>query len=172
MLKVLSVLASLSLVSLAALSVAHADEEIKPTQPIQLVTPDQGVAIYADTCSNGANSSDDQTVREFIALMEKNPKSKLYQLEQKAKAAAHARFPDYELTYVWVSSAIPAAHVRLGCATTYNKLIATVQTEVGPTNSHFAETHFLVIIKDTVEGGKRTLELTESKPLRIKSDQE
>lgn len=151
-------------------SLAFAEEAPKPVKPLQMLSPDKGVATYQDHCSNGANSTDMDTVRTFIQLMEKDPKSKLFQLEEKAKAETHAENLDFPRTYVWVSDVITASHIRSGCAGTYNKLVAAVQTEIGPYNGHDGQTRYLIIIEDTVKGATRTLEFKESQALKIKSE--
>ncbi|QDK45740.1 hypothetical protein DOM22_11585 [Bdellovibrio sp. ZAP7] len=137
-----------------------------PVEPLKMISSDKGVAVYADTCSNGANSTDGETVREFIKNMEADKNSKLYKIEQKAAQERKAE------VYVWVSEPTLAAHVRMGCGESYNKQIAMVNTQEKAYNGHNMRTSYIIVIKDTVEGGVRTLELVDVKPFSLKSDNE
>jgi hypothetical protein len=148
-------------VNLLAVSVLAAPS---PVEPLKMINSNKGVAVYSDSCSNGGNSSDDKTVRDFITAMEADKNSKLYAIEQ---AALKQRT---EESYVWVAEPTLAAHTRMGCADSYNKHIATVNTQIKGYNGHDMETQYIIVIKDTVEATVRTLELVEVTPFVLKSD--
>lgn len=149
---------------LLAVTAMAASEAPTPIEPLKMITSDKGLAVYSEVCSNGRNSSDEQTVRDFIKAMENDNNSKLYKAEQ---AAVKSRYSD---AYVWVSPTTLAANIRMGCSDAYNTLIATITTQIKSTNAHDMETQFIVVIKDTVIGTERTLELVEVKPFQVKSE--
>jgi hypothetical protein len=98
--------------------------------------------------------------------MEADTNSKLYKIEQRALKMRK----DADAS-VWVADPIEAAHVRNGCGSSYNKLIATVNTRLAY-NGHDVETQYIIVIKDIVEEAERRLELVDVKPFFIKADEE
>ena len=142
------------------------EESPTPVEPLKMLNSNKGLIVYSDNCSNGANSSDKKSVREFITKMEADTNSKLYKIEQRALKMRK----DADAS-VWVADPIEAAHVRNGCGSTYNKLIATVNTRLAY-NGHDVETQYIIVIKDIVEEAERRLELVDVKPFFIKADEE
>jgi hypothetical protein len=149
---------------LLAVTAFAASETPAPVEPLKMVTSNKGVAVYADKCSNGANASDYATVNEFIKKMESDKNSKLYAIEQRAMKSRN------EEAYVWTSAPTLASHIRMGCSDSYNKLIATLSTQLKTTNAHEMETQYIIVIKDTVEADVRTLELIDVKAFPVNSE--
>lgn len=143
------------------------EESPTPVEPLKMLNSNKGLIVYRDNCSNGANTTDKKSLREFITKMEADTNSKLYKIKQRALKVRK----DADAA-VWVADPIVVAHVRNGCGATYNKLIATVNTRLVSYNGHDMETQFIIVIKDIVEGAERRLELVDVKPFFIKADEE
>jgi hypothetical protein len=161
---------SLALLLLPAIALATptagAPRPPMPSQPplgqLTMKGADAATAIYADKCSNGANSEEGNRAK-FIAIMLADPKSKLGALRAKLEKAAG---PDYEVQLgEWTQS----FHERDGCADVAISFSALVLVKSKQGNSHEVAANALVTIDDDVAADTRTLRLREITPLKLRT---
>lgn len=125
---------------------------------------DAGHIMYADRCSNGANS-DDAGRDKFIAAMRADRRSKLAQ----TLAAAEARFVrDKTLYEIDLGDWFTTYHLRMGCGETSISWSAPIYLLSKHSNMHEVQTKYLVTIDDNVVADRRTFRLRSIAPLALR----
>ena len=125
---------------------------------------DAGHILYADRCSNGANS-DDAGRAKFIAAMRADKRSKLAQ----TLAAAEARFVrDKTYHEIDLGDWFMTYHLRIGCGETSISFSAPIQLLSKMSNIHELQTKYLVTIDDNVVADRRTFRLRSVAPLALR----
>lgn len=163
-------LISLSLV-FAASTLAIADPKPDASRPdapklgeLIMDGHDAGHILYADRCSNGANSEDVGRAK-FIAAMRADQQSKLAQ----TLAAAEARFARDKTYYeIDLGSWFTTYYLRMGCGETSISFSAPINLLAKMSNTHELQTKYLVTIDDDVVGDRRTLRLRSITPLALR----
>jgi hypothetical protein len=163
-------LASLSLV-LAASTLAIAGTS--PDAPVpdaprlgELIMDghDAGHILYADRCSNGANS-DDAGRAKFIAAMRADKQSKL----ARTLAAAEARFVrDKQFHEIELGDWFMTYHLRIGCGEKSISFSAPIYLLSKMSNTHEMQIKYLVTIDDNVVDDRRTFRLRSITPLALR----
>jgi len=140
---------------------AFADAPLKP-KPLTMKDADTGVVIYADACSNGANSEDANRTK-YLAKMLANKASKVAklkaQLEQDNENFA-AELGSWEQTY----------NLRDGCGEYSKSFSALLSIRSTMGNSHELYTKYLVTIDDEVTGQQRTFSVRSLQPITVRSE--
>jgi hypothetical protein len=125
---------------------------------------DAGHILYADRCSNGANS-DDAGREKFIAAMRADKRSKLAQ----TIAAAEARFVRDRTYYeIDLGDWFMTYHLRDGCGEMSISFSAPINLLSKMSNIHELQIKYLVTIDDNVVADRRTLRLRSIVPLALR----
>src|SRR5580698_1404291 len=140
--------------------------EATPDKPpeLKLTSPDAGQAVYADKCSNGGNS-DEQNRDKFVQLMLANPKSKL----AVAKSTLYKSLAGDPHDDVVLSDWVQTFHDRDGCGASHNSFSAILMTVSGGNTNHTVARD-LVTIDDDDDGGVRKLSLRSIRPISVRDD--
>jgi len=161
---------------LAASTLASAGAESDPPKPdaagpdaprfgeLIMDGHDAGHILYADRCSNGANS-DDAGRAKFIAAMRADKRSKLAQ----TLAAAEARFiRDKTFHEIDLGDWFMTYHLRDGCGQMSISFSAPINLLSKMSNIHELQIKYLVTIDDNVVADRRTLRLRSITPLALR----
>lgn len=125
---------------------------------------DRGHIVYADRCSNGANS-DRAGFDHFVAALRADPRSRL----ARTLARAEARFvTDKQFYEVALGDWIPTYHLRDGCADESISYSAFVFVRAKQGNSHELWTKYLITIDDDVAADRRMLRVRSVVPLALR----
>lgn len=140
---------------LAVLSLLVSSAALAAPPKLVMKGHDAAEAIYADKCSNGANSEKGNR-DAFVAKMLADKESTL------AKAKAKLEEKDYEVVLDgWTQT----FHLRDGCAGTSMSYSAFLIKRSTMGNSHEVTAFSVVTIDDDVEADKRTLKLRAITPM-------
>jgi hypothetical protein len=157
---------SFALVTIAGLaSSALADPKPKLGE-LTMDGHDAGHIMYADKCSNGANS-DEPGRTKFIAALQADKQSKL------ARTIAGLQpkpGPDGLEFEVILGDWFPTYHLRDGCSDASVSWSAPLQIASKMSNEHALVTRFLVTIDDDVASDKRTFKLRSIVALKLREN--
>jgi hypothetical protein len=125
---------------------------------------DEGHIMYADRCSNGANSERAGFDR-FVAALRADPRSKL----ARALADADKKFVTDKTFYeIALGDWIQTYHLRMGCAETSNSYSAFVFLQSKMSNTHELVTKYVITIDDDVVADRRQLRVRSVVPLALR----